>query len=64
MNNPPAHSHHWRIAEPAGPTSQANCLTCPATREFQNFDATSFQDKAGKLHFTPITTQAEHQLGV
>lgn len=31
------HAHHWRIDTPAGPVSQAVCLTCDATRLFENW---------------------------
>jgi hypothetical protein len=30
------HPHHWRIAEPEGPTSQGVCLDCGEERTFRN----------------------------
>ena len=32
-----AHSHHWRIDEPAGSTSIGRCRRCGAQRAFQNW---------------------------
>jgi len=32
------HSHHWRIDEPNGPTSDGRCTDCGATKTFHNGD--------------------------
>jgi hypothetical protein len=32
----PQHAHHWLIAGQTGPTSEATCKTCDATRTFNN----------------------------
>lgn len=33
---PLACTHHWRIEEASGPTSEGYCLNCGETREFNN----------------------------
>ncbi|MCR4339571.1 MAG: hypothetical protein NUW01_06755 [Gemmatimonadaceae bacterium] len=42
-----SHFHRWRIAEPAGPTSQGTC-DCGVTREFPNADPLDYTDGAAR----------------
>ncbi len=49
----PLHAHHWRIAEPEGPTSQGICVGCHSTREFRNYSS-----------HTDVVLNSEHRLGI
>lgn len=45
-----SHAHHWRIGEADGPTSDGQCLTCGATREFQNSIDFGAMDPGDRMH--------------